>query len=165
MFIQLKQVFETIGSVEEFESYIQSSDFDALKDLNIVTPIFVKMNVQNKQGEVVLNMSLSFSQNCCCDRCLENLNISHDFNCKHILVSNKNIQNNDENCICLDNFKLDLNDLVITNILLNLPSKNLCDENCLGLCYQCGTNLNTSKCECQKNNIDPRLESLSQLLK
>jgi uncharacterized protein len=44
--------------------------------------------------------------------------------------------------------ELDLNALLQEQILLALPLKPLCLEDCLGLCRQCGANLNREKCSC-----------------
>jgi uncharacterized protein len=48
-------------------------------------------------------------------------------------------------------------------ILLNVPIKLLCSENCKGLCPNCGENLNISKCNCKEELIDPRWEKLKKL--
>lgn len=61
-------------------------------------------------------------------------------------------------------FTLELDDVVITDILLSLPQKFLCRQDCKGLCPQCGSNLNLGDCACEKRQIDPRLEKLKQLM-
>jgi uncharacterized protein len=43
---------------------------------------------------------------------------------------------------------LDLNALLREQILLTLPLKPLCGEECRGLCRQCGANLNRERCTC-----------------
>lgn len=49
-------------------------------------------------------------------------------------------------------------------ILLALPIVQLCKKDCLGLCSECGQNLNEYKCKCGENvAIDPRFEKLKQL--
>ena len=40
-----------------------------------------------------------------------------------------------------------------TALLLELPSRILCKEDCKGLCSQCGANLNDHECSCQKDLI------------
>lgn len=60
---------------------------------------------------------------------------------------------------------LDLTDIVVENILLDLPMKFICHENCKGLCPVCGSNLNENQCDCQENDIDPRLAVLQKLIK
>lgn len=49
---------------------------------------------------------------------------------------------------------------------LTLPLKKLCDEDCKGLCSECGVNLNSETCSCGKEEkIDPRWEKLAELAK
>jgi uncharacterized protein len=43
---------------------------------------------------------------------------------------------------------LDLEDILRQQIYLGLPAKQLCRENCLGLCIHCGCNLNEGQCGC-----------------
>ncbi len=40
-------------------------------------------------------------------------------------------------------------------LILDHPLSYLCQENCRGLCPQCGTNLNESKCTCKIDNDQP----------
>lgn len=60
--------------------------------------------------------------------------------------------------------QIDLGQLVVEQLLLALPMKPLCSENCRGLCPECGTNLNTSTCSCVHAWTDPRLEGLKTLV-
>lgn len=58
-----------------------------------------------------------------------------------------------------------IDSLVKETVLLNLPLKPLCSEDCKGLCPVCGVNLNTSSCRCKKEKLDPRWEKLKNLFK
>jgi len=62
------------------------------------------------------------------------------------------------------NLRAILREIVRQTVILALPLKPLCREDCRGLCPQCGTNLNEKKCKCIVNEIDPRLEPLKKLL-
>ncbi len=61
------------------------------------------------------------------------------------------------------NHTLDLNETIRQYAIISTPMKPLCSENCLGLCFMCGTNLNRGKCDCSVPG-DPRWESLRGLL-
>ena len=50
------------------------------------------------------------------------------------------------------------------NISIENDQKFLCSESCKGLCVVCGTNLNVSECDCDTEEIDPRLEMFKKLL-
>jgi uncharacterized protein len=58
---------------------------------------------------------------------------------------------------------IDLSMLVHEQALLALPSAPLCQEECKGLCPQCGVNRNLEACSCQPAWRDPRLAILSTL--
>ena len=66
--------------------------------------------------------------------------------------------------IQVDSGSLDLDELLRADILLELPTKYLCREDCKGLCAVCGKNLNDGPCNCNLHQIDPRLEVLKQLI-
>lgn len=42
--------------------------------------------------------------------------------------------------------------------------KALCEEECKGLCPECGINLNFEKCQCVEDTTDPRLMVLKKLM-
>ena len=98
-----------------------------------------------------------------CDRCYVNVDSHFDQHFSHRLVESLEGDYNDE-YIEVNDYMLDLSELVISDILLSLPSKYLCKGDCQGLCHKCGHNLNLGDCDCDKREIDPRLEALRQLL-
>jgi uncharacterized protein len=65
-----------------------------------------------------------------------------------------------------DGDRLDLGEVVREQIILSLPLKRLCREDCRGLCPSCGTNLNTAACDCPapEADTDPRLAPLRRLI-
>lgn len=62
-----------------------------------------------------------------------------------------------------DGDQIDLAPLVAEQIILALPSRALCREDCQGLCPYCGINLNLHKCDCEPPARDPRLAVLRTL--
>ncbi len=52
--------------------------------------------------------------------------------------------------------------LVQDQVLLALPQKAVCREDCRGLCPKCGKNLNQEGCRCPEESIDPRLAVLKK---
>ena len=61
--------------------------------------------------------------------------------------------------------QLDLLPGIIEQLILSLPTKKLCRDDCQGLCPSCGTNLNEDRCQCERQSVDPRLAELSQWLR
>ena len=63
------------------------------------------------------------------------------------------------------NDELDLSAVICEQILLEIPMKPVCREACKGLCDQCGADLNSSDCKCERSRLDPRLAALWELKK
>jgi uncharacterized protein len=60
---------------------------------------------------------------------------------------------------------VDVDELVREQILLALPTRQLCREECRGLCPICGKDLNIAQCSCREGEIDPRWAALADLKK
>lgn len=48
-------------------------------------------------------------------------------------------------------------------LVLALPLKVLCKDECSGLCPACGLDLNEGRCDCETESLDPRWEKLRGL--
>ena len=56
-----------------------------------------------------------------------------------------------------------LEDVLREQVLLSLPARTLCMEDCKGLCPRCGADRNTQNCTCAEADSDPRWEALAGL--
>jgi len=56
-----------------------------------------------------------------------------------------------------------LEDVLREQVLLAVPIKTVCREDCKGLCPHCGRNLNTESCNCTVETSDPRWSALREL--
>jgi uncharacterized protein len=64
-----------------------------------------------------------------------------------------------------DGVALDVNLIVLEQIELAMPMKFVCREDCKGLCYKCGADLNEGTCLCKAEESDFRLSSLLEFQK
>ena len=65
----------------------------------------------------------------------------------------------------LEGTSFDTEVLIHNEVLVNLPMKVLCRENCKGICNRCGANLNYETCECDKSTPDPRMSVIQDIFK
>jgi uncharacterized protein len=106
-----------------------------------------------------------------CTRCLESVKSSLDIRFQVAYVTEENytqeteahLRAEDLDVAVFDGEKIDLSELVREQILLNLPTRVLCREDCQGLCAKCGANKNTVNCNCEENETDPRWAALKNL--
>jgi uncharacterized protein len=64
-----------------------------------------------------------------------------------------------------DGITLDVNLVVLEQIELAIPMRFVCREDCKGLCYKCGADLNEGACNCKNEKIDSRLSVLLEFKK
>lgn len=58
---------------------------------------------------------------------------------------------------------LQLEDFLREQVLLAVPLKMVCREDCKGLCPHCGKNLNAESCSCKVETYDPRWDALKNI--
>lgn len=58
---------------------------------------------------------------------------------------------------------IQLEDVLREQILLALPVKVVCREDCRGICAGCGRNLNVEACACEEQPPDPRWAALADI--
>ncbi len=59
---------------------------------------------------------------------------------------------------------LDVSELAESAFFLELPTKVLCRDDCRGLCFRCGADLNRGECGCDRRMRSTPLASLKSLL-
>ncbi len=106
-----------------------------------------------------------------CSRCLEpyrlpvNMSFDHRYLPQSEAGADKDVEveDDDMDTSYYRDEQIDLGELVREQFYLALPMKPLCAEDCKGLCPECGTNLNLSRCGCQQVWEDPRLAALKSM--
>jgi uncharacterized protein len=100
-----------------------------------------------------------------CARCAEPVSSMLEITFEKDIASSADVSPDNDDYIIIEDKKLDVLPSVEEQIMLEMPSKTLCKEDCKGLCYKCGKNLNEGECSCEKHEVDPRLAILKTLLK
>ena len=99
-----------------------------------------------------------------CDRCLNTYEHNKKIPLDIILSNNVELINNTDIILFKDSEDfIDLGPIIYDLILLDSPLKRLCTDNCKGLCYNCGKDLNKALCKCMKPNSDHRWDKLKKL--
>lgn len=161
MQLRLEQIFNIEGERQEL-SFSFSPEPDLADDMIMLSPVSFEGEVKNTAGMVTLEGKASFRAGFVCARCAESFERSFTVEVSHRLVTRLENEENDD-FIVAENCELDIEQLVLEDIVLSLPVRFLCREDCLGLCAKCGKNLNEGPCGCKKE-VDPRLAALLTLL-
>ncbi len=146
---------------------LDSSGFD----FELQGPLSVTGRVDRAGMDMRLRGRIKASLVAPCDRCLREVPFSIDIPFDLLYApedpgANRTgeieLQERDLDFAVYQNDEIDLDELVLEQLELSLPSRVLCREDCQGLCPQCGADLNTEKCNCPEK-IDPRLQVLADL--
>ena len=134
-------------------------------DVDFAEPITVSGYVKNMAGYMTLSADVKVSYRTVCARCIEPVCSELEISFEKDIASSEEVSSENDDYIIIEDKKLDLLAPVEEEIMLEMPSKTLCTEDCLGLCHKCGKNLNEGDCNCEKKEVDPRLAILKTLLK
>ena len=161
--LELNDIFVTPDSSLAVDECFAYDDLSADGEQLTVSPVRVTGEVRNTGGLVELRYTAELSYPKQCDRCLAiaGKSVKQDF--VHTLALSAENEDNDD-IIIVAGYTLDLFSLVRDDILLEMPIKHLCSEDCRGLCPVCGQNLNEGSCGCKREAVDPRMAVLDQLL-
>ena len=162
MILDLEPIFNNEGMVREFDYELDFSAQELSGFKPFEKPVKVIGKVGNKTGIVELEAMADFALELNCDRCAKPITVPVKTEINHTLVTHLNDETNDE-LLLISDLRFDLDEIVTEDVFLNLPAKFLCSDDCKGMCFKCGKDLNSGSCSCEKD-IDPRLEALKQLL-
>ena len=146
MKLNLKQIFDIAGERKEIDYAISGDVLDSVSGYTFASPVLVKGEVFNRTNIVRLKFTTEFTLKLVCDRCLKELEREYSYAFEHIIVRSLNTDN-DEYIVAEDNC-IDMDETALSDLLLQLPTKMLCSEDCKGLCEVCGCDLNESECDC-----------------
>ena len=133
-------------------------------DVDFTEPITVTGNVKNMAGYMVLSADVKLTYHTMCARCAEPVDSTLEISFEKDIASSGDVSADNDDYIIIEDKKVDLLPIVEEEIMLEMPSRTLCKEDCLGLCQKCGKNLNEGDCSCEKKEVDPRLAILKTLL-
>ena len=148
MIINLKQLYEIVGEKQTVDYAVSDERLSEIKGYSFASPVSVKGLLENRAGIVKLTYTAEFTLNAVCDRCLTELHKNFSLDFTHILVDNLNSEDDGDEYVLTEGDSLDMDKLAVDDILLQMPSRILCKEDCKGLCHKCGTNLNINNCNC-----------------
>lgn len=164
MLLSLTKIISMPGGVVPFSFSLDFSQMDFGGSFPAQEPVSVSGQVKNEAGVLLLSAELSTTLHCVCDRCAASFLRDYTQKVEAVLVTElAHEENEDDWTFLLQGDNADLEDIMTTAFVLNMDAKMLCSEDCKGLCFSCGKNLNEGKCDCTKEP-DPRLAVLKQLL-
>ena len=160
------------GSKGDFARVYQPDELNLVDErVSLIAPAAVKGKVRLSGNEVFVHGHIETRAQVECDRCLKaiELPVNADFKLEYISDSDyestevAELSEDDLLVSVFDGKAIDVDEIVKEQILLTVPTRMLCQEDCKGICPECGTDRNTGECNCVTTDIDPRWAALKNL--
>jgi len=126
----------------------------------------VEVELKKSHNQIVLDSVIFVNTEFECDRCTVHFHKLLRADYKMVYLQGvKPVESKSDSIVYLSpeadviNISNDVRDFS----MLSVPMKKLCSEDCKGLCYKCGKNLNEGECTCDKNDTDARWLPLMEL--
>ena len=160
------------GGKGDFAHVYQPDDLNPVDErVNLIQPATVSGKVRLAGNEVFVNGHVETRAQVECDRCLQPVEspVDSDFALEYIPDSEyesgrvAELTEAEMSVSVFDGHAIDVDEIVKEQILLAVPTRMLCREDCKGICPECGADRNTGDCSCTTNDIDPRWAALKDL--
>lgn len=161
MLINLKELFTGKRETLSLDCALDFSNLEYQGNHPFAQPVRVSGEVSADADVVILRAVADFVYDSACDRCLAEIHRQMRLPIDRVLVTS--LTDEDDEFVLVDNYQLALDELVLEELILSLPTKNLCREDCRGICPICGKDINMGLCGCRNHSTDPRLAVLEQL--
>lgn len=136
------------------------------REIYFVEPIKYDGAIYKAGSDKIVHVNIKYTYKEICGRCLDPF-IKSDTT----VLSGQLTKHHDDmeeyetgDVIYYEEDEVNLTDDIVNTIVLSLPMKPLCSEECKGICPSCGENLNRKKCDCVVEDVDPRLAILKDLI-
>lgn len=168
MFVNLTDVLTnegrtiTVQAEPELEQITIGGTMFPVKDINSI--VFTLNNIGKGKARITGSTKITIAMNC--DRCLKSVDKTLELQIDREVFSPDMIDtipdgNSDQEF--MDGCQLNVEDLLNIEIVINWPMKVLCKPDCMGICRQCGKDLNTGTCDCDTFVPDPRMAVIKDI--
>ena len=162
MKIDVSLILKKPGASMSFDVSGEVRDLDIPGGAVSVSGPFSVKGVATSLGEgVYVEANAKGSVRLTCSRCLSPFDLNMELSCEAKFVPETEAvqgERDDElEVFMLHDSTCDLDEMLRHEIVLNVPMKPLCREDCRGICPVCGKNLNEGDCACPKDGAQPTL--------
>jgi uncharacterized protein len=165
MKISLARLSEGLHTLDFVEKL---AEFGLENESNLRDEVQIQVNIEKRAPHYFLKNVVRIHGRFACDRCTVEFDSSFTGESRVVFSSDEAMlamsDADDIHYIAPDTKEIDITGEIRDTVLLTLPMKVLCSEDCRGLCAGCGANLNSESCRCAAPPADPRWEALRKLL-
>lgn len=174
MKIRVADITKNPKTLEAADDYILYPSLVAAKEsgeCEFLAPVTTSLTVVREFDHIRVNGVIGTIVKLSCSRCLAEY--TADIESRFTIFYTRSAESQPEDEVELGEQDLisvtyagdeiDFADEIAEQVLLEIPYKPLCAEECKGLCFSCGTDLNNAVCSCSDNAVSMTFSSLKEL--
>jgi len=151
-------------------SLVRSGEYRLTEGVKYAGPVDIDFTLTEKEGDLKIVGRFSTDLSISCDRCLASYEVPLEQEVDLLFIPRDHMPDEIDVELADEDMKIasyrntiDLSQVIDEQVVLSLPMKNLCSEDCRGLCPRCGKNLNEGDCGCVEERVDERLLVLKEI--
>ena len=166
MQIRLQELATMPGYRAQFDYTIDLSKEEVGFEFPFQQPVRLEGEVSDDAGAITLSATIYAHVTTRCARCGKPVEYDKETDVDFLLV--KELENGEEDLrddvYLVESDAVELDDILIPELIMDMEMSVVCDEDCKGLCFKCGKDLNQGPCGCVTKEVDPRLAVLQKFL-
>ncbi len=136
-------------------------------DFSLASPVSAHLNITRADRNLYIAGDINARVRTNCSRCLKEFEhvVQADFSVFYVNGEGEGreveLKAADMDVQYFKGPELDTNEILLAQLALEMPMRELCRPDCKGLCPRCGADLNLGPCKCSaESKIDPRFAKL-----
>jgi uncharacterized protein len=168
----IKEQGLSLELIEAFDRFPALNELHADGEAIFVQPLDIRLMARKFEGMVIVEGSVTTTVRLQCCRCLQEFEQPLDATfsvtyARELPAMDEGgddgeveLQADDLGMLAFEGDEIDLTETVQEQVVMALPFKPLCREDCLGLCSQCGADLNDGDCGCRDQVMGGKFAAL-----
>jgi uncharacterized protein len=156
----IKDKEKLLSGEEDISRYPTLMQAQSDGECEFLTPVSISLSVVREYDHIRVHGNVGTDVRLFCSRCLAEFTDSVSSVFSIFYIRSDDAQPEDEVELAEEDLvsvtfsgdEIDFTDEIAEQILLGLPYKALCSDDCKGLCFTCGADLNASECSCSQNS-------------
>ena len=167
----LKNKTAHLSDEESLEGYPTLLALQNVGEISFLAPLRIDLTIAREYDHIRVNGRVETRMALNCARCLAEfrININSPFTIFYMravgLADDEDVELAEEDLITAtyEGDEIDFTSEIAEQIILAIPLKPLCREDCQGLCPACGVDLNVAECACGRNDVNFKFSPLEYL--
>jgi uncharacterized protein len=150
------------------EGMIKAGSLHFYRDTIYPNDVNIEVDLNKFEKNISCHISISTIAHFECDRCLSEFD-QDIIESQEILfhLGPQGMETDEENVIHIspEVKDIDITPYIEETLIVSIPMKQTCKQDCKGFCSGCGADLNIETCSCTEQSVDSRWEKLQEIRK